>query len=324
MDAAADRVANVPVTVAPLDGRYERLVETWLATRDEAVLRTAREFGDEVTAAGFGPRDIVDLHERVVRELSAKGTDPSVGPIASHALLRETLSAVERMHAHAKDALRARRHLHSQIEEQVRAVAHALHEETGQRLASVYLNVAEIATELPNHGRQRLEELRARLDEVDDQLRRLAQELRPLILDDFGLLAATEFFAEALSRRTGLRISVRGDTGGRLPADVETALYRVVQEALTNATRHSQPEHITVEFVRIVGSLKGSIRDDGSGFDMPAVEGGNGGLGLLGMRERMAAVGGRLSISSNPGSGTSIELEVPVESYDVNLSLDRR
>jgi PAS domain S-box-containing protein len=214
-----------------------------------------------------------------------------------------------------KRAEYALRHLNQRLEDKVKSIAHALHDEAGQLLASVYLNVAEIASELPHRGRQRLGELRALLDQVDEQLRRLAHELRPTILDDLGLVPACEFLAEGVSRRAQLRVTVRGATGGRLPADVETALYRVAQEALSNATRHGHPKNISVEFERVDGVVKGAIRDDGTGFDVPAVlaHSNRQGLGLMGMRERVVAVGGKLTISSSPDSGTSVAFEVPVE-----------
>jgi two-component system sensor histidine kinase UhpB len=216
------------------------------------------------------------------------------------------------------DRLRAQhalRYLNQRLEEKVKSIAHALHDEAGQLLASLYLAVAEIAGELPHRYRPRLEELRVLLDQVDDQLRRLAHELRPSILDDLGLLPACQFLAEGVARRSKLPVTVRGATGGRLAADVETALYRVAQEALTNATRHGHPTAVVVTFERAGGVLKGSIRDDGVGFDVPDVltRSNKRGLGLMGMRERLVAVGGSLVIQSSPGSGTSIEFEVPAE-----------
>src|SRR5262249_35734183 len=153
-------------------------------------------------------------------------------------------------------------------------------------------------------GRQRLQDLRSLLDLVDDELRRTAHELRPTVLDDLGLIAACEFLSESLTRRTGVRVSVHGDAGGRLPAEVETPLFRVVQEAVTNAARHSRGTQVVMNFERSGRWLRGSIRDDGAGFDVPAALGcGNRrGLGLMAMRERLIALDGKLSITSVRGS----------------------
>ena len=214
-----------------------------------------------------------------------------------------------------KQAESALRHLNQRLEEKAQRIAHALHDEAGQLLASVYLRVAEIAGELPQAGRERLEELRTLLDQVDVQVRHLAHELRPTLLDDLGLVPACEFLAEGVRKRSGVAVSVRGSTGGRLPPDVETALYRTVQEALSNATRHSRCEKIAVEFAREGRRLAGNIHDDGAGFDALAVLAGTAakGLGLVGMRERLAAIGGTLSIASDPRRGTRIEFGVPLE-----------
>jgi PAS domain S-box-containing protein len=212
---------------------------------------------------------------------------------------------------HAEAALR---HLNNHLEDKAKRIAHALHDEAGQLLATVYLRVAEIAGELPPLGRRRMEELRMLLDQVDDQLRRLAYELRPTILDDLGLVPACQFLAEGVSRRSRVRVVVKGSTGGRLSADVETALYRVVQEALANVGKHGRAKSAVVEFERAPLRLRGSIRDDGIGFDVDGVLSrvGPQGLGLKGMRERILAIGGHFAVRSGPGKGTSVDFEVPL------------
>jgi signal transduction histidine kinase len=130
-----------------------------------------------------------------------------------------------------------------------------------------------------------------------------------------GLIAACRFLAEGVSRRSGIPVAVHGTVGGRLAPDVETALYRVVQEAVTNAAKHARPRSVAIEFHRRGRRLQGRIRDGGLGFDVSEVLGrrGGSGLGLMGMRERLAAVGGALTIRSSPGAGASIEFDVPME-----------
>ncbi len=215
-----------------------------------------------------------------------------------------------------RNAESALRHLNNHLEDKAKRIAHGLHDEAGQLLATVYLRVAEISGELPPLGRRRMEELRTLLDQVDDQLRRLAYELRPTILDDLGLVPACQFLAEGVSRRARVKIVVKGSTGGRLPSDVETALYRVAQEALANVGKHGRARTATVEFERSGNRLRGSIKDDGIGFDVDGVLSrvGPQGLGLMGMRERIVAVGGRFAVRSTAGKGTTVEFEVPLES----------
>jgi PAS domain S-box-containing protein len=216
-----------------------------------------------------------------------------------------------------RQAQAAARHLNDRLEQKVQGIARALHDEAGQLLVSVYLKVAEVAAEFPENGpdRRRIEGLRHHLDQVTEQLRRLAHELRPLVLDDLGLIAACRFLAEGVSRRSGIPVAVHGTVGGRLAPDVETALYRVVQEAVTNAAKHARPRSVAIEFHRRGRRLQGRIRDGGLGFDVSEVLGrrGGSGLGLMGMRERLAAVGGALTIRSSPGAGASIEFDVPME-----------
>jgi signal transduction histidine kinase len=143
-------------------------------------------------------------------------------------------------------------------------------------------------------------------------LRRLAHELRPTILDDLGLRPALEFLAEGFASRAGIKVIVRGTCEGRLPAQIENAVYRIVQEALTNAARHARATAVTVELEQAAHRLVCSVRDDGVGFDSEALLGrGARGLGLLGMRERLTPFGGTLQIHSAPGQGTEVRVTVP-------------
>jgi PAS domain S-box-containing protein len=214
-----------------------------------------------------------------------------------------------------KRAERALRHLNEALEEEVKRIAHALHDEAGQLLASVHIGLADVARDLPAPAARRLEDVRGLLDKIEEQLRHLSHELRPTILDDLGLGPALEFLADGVSKRTGLQITVEGSPGKRLPAPTETALYRIVQEALTNVTKHAQATRVYIKFMRNRRFLRGVIRDDGVGFDVPAIltRRGARGLGLTGIRERLHAVGGTLDIIATPRGGTQLILTVPVE-----------
>ena len=270
-------------------------------------------------AGSSAPMVFSDLQQR---ELEMVGRDGRrvVLEISTRPLLADGreigMQGIARDITDRRNAATALRHLNGHLEDKAKRIAHALHDEAGQLLATVYLRVAEISGELPALGRRRMEELRTLLDQVDDQLRRLAYELRPTILDDLGLVPACQFLAEGVSRRSRVRVLVKGTTGGRVAPDVETALYRIAQEALGNVGKHARARTATVEFERSAGSLRGSIRDDGVGFDVDGVLSrvGPQGLGLMGMRERVVALGGNLTVRSTPGKGTSVEFEVPLES----------
>jgi signal transduction histidine kinase len=195
-------------------------------------------------------------------------------------------------------------------EQEARRIAGQLHDESGQLLAALHVAIDELArTGQPLRG-PRVAELKSLLRTIEEQLRRIAHEMRPRILDELGLRPALENLAAGVSARAGVELALRGGLGGRLPAPVETAFYRIAQEAVTNAVRHGRPRSITIELSRERDLARCAIRDDGIGF---ATTNGSGGLGLLSMRERAEAVGGLLSIRSSRRRGTLVEASVRLE-----------
>jgi signal transduction histidine kinase len=141
-------------------------------------------------------------------------------------------------------------------------------------------------------------------------VRRLAVELRPKALDDFGLAAALERLVETFGERSGLDVQLEAQLGDvRLADETETTLYRIVQEALTNIVKHAQAKTVSIILVRRGRRVSVLIEDDGSGF-VPG-EAREDGLGLVGMRERVALIGGKVTIESSPGAGTTLAVEVP-------------
>jgi signal transduction histidine kinase len=163
------------------------------------------------------------------------------------------------------------------------------------------------------------------LNQAVDSIRRISHELRPTILDDLGLIPAVEVLAEGVAARTDLRVTVEGSTSGRLPGPVETALYRIIQEALANAIRHARCTGVDIRFGRENGDVLCAIRDNGGGFDVEEVVARRArhGLGILGMRERVASLGGTLDIQSRSGQGTELRLRVSVEGQDAATNLAR-
>jgi signal transduction histidine kinase len=141
-------------------------------------------------------------------------------------------------------------------------------------------------------------------------VRRLAVELRPKALDDFGLVPALERLRDTFAEQTGMQVELVSQLRGRLPPDVETALYRIVQEALTNVVKHARAGAVSIVLARAGGSVTALIEDDGRGFEADERE--RGGLGLLGMGERLALLDGMLKVESRPGAGTTIVAEVPL------------
>jgi signal transduction histidine kinase len=152
------------------------------------------------------------------------------------------------------------------------------------------------------------------LDELADQLRRLAHELRPRVLEDLGLVPAIRFLADGVSSRTALDIRVTGAVDGRLPATVETALYRVAQEALTNVVKHAHATTVTIHLARDLRHVRCSIEDDGIGLDMTAwsAQPESRGLGLIGIKHRVEALGGTCRIAAAIGQGMRLTVSIPV------------
>jgi signal transduction histidine kinase len=203
-------------------------------------------------------------------------------------------------------------HLRNPFEQKAKRLARDLHAESDLLLASLHLKLAEI--ELAARGRIRVPfvELRALIEEAASHLRRLAHELRPTILDGLGLIPACESLAAGACARHHVQVVVSGSTDGRLDPEIELAFYRVVQEAVTNATRHGQARRIDIEFRHRRRVLSARIADDGCGFDTAEGRRPTAGLGLAAMRQRVADLGGRMRVRSAPGRGTTLTCAVPV------------
>ena len=190
-----------------------------------------------------------------------------------------------------------------------RRLARELHDETGQALTSVLLGLkaVETAEDVP----AALGTLRELVVGTLQDVRRLAVELRPKALDDFGLVPAVERLVETFRAATGIRVQLESRLGEqRLPAEVETTLYRVVQEALTNVVKHAAAHSVSILLVRRDASATAVVEDDGGGFTTD--DEAEGGIGLAGMRERLALLDGHLLIESDPGAGTTVAAEVPL------------
>jgi signal transduction histidine kinase len=216
--------------------------------------------------------------------------------------------AVELSHRVARDALR--RVVEAQELER-RRLARELHDETGQALTSVLLGLkgCDEAKSLDD-VRAVSAHVRELVVQTLQDVRRLAVELRPKALDDFGLVAALERLTAGFAEQTGVAVELESRLAdARLPSEVETALYRIVQEALTNVVKHAQAEHVSIVLMPKDSSVAAVIEDDGRGF---SPDGDGEGLGLVGMRERVALVEGRLEIESAEGAGTTIVVEVPI------------
>jgi two-component system, NarL family, sensor histidine kinase DevS len=194
-----------------------------------------------------------------------------------------------------------------------RRLARELHDETGQALASILLGLKALDEKTDDPAaRASIEELRELVVATLQDVRRLAVELRPSALDDFGLVAALERLADSFAEQSGISVDFQAAIADeRLPEEAETALYRIVQESLTNVVKHAQARRVSILLTRTNGMVKAVVEDDGRGFDPEKTN--HDGHGLVGMRERLALLGGRLEIESARDAGTTVAAEVPVQ-----------
>jgi signal transduction histidine kinase len=209
-------------------------------------------------------------------------------------------------------------------EEERRRIARELHDETGQSLTSLALGLQALeGVEHPEELKARTVELRSLVAKTLEEVHLLARALRPSILDDLGLVAALDRCVKGYEAATGLRMDfiARGFDGRRLPLHLETALYRIVQEALTNVVKHAQARNVSVLLERRGRDLVAVVEDDGQGFDIDAARHSRGegqGLGIIGIEERVSLAGGRFTVESKPGMGTTVVVEMPLEPPEEN------
>lgn len=200
-------------------------------------------------------------------------------------------------------------------EDERKRIARELHDETGQALTSVAVMLKSLdSARLSDDVRARVADIQAVAASAVRAVHNLAFELRPSVLDDAGLAPAIEHYAREFAERHRLAVDVQViGIHGRLPAPIETALYRITQEALTNIARHAQATNASLLLERRNGSVLLLVEDDGRGFArQPHMSGAREHLGIHGMEERATLVGGKLTIETEEGAGTSVYVEVPV------------
>ena len=250
------------------------------------------------------PIGVVVAHDKLGATSSFTDEDVRL----TESLAARAATAVELSQRVSRDAVR--RVVEAQELERAR-LARELHDETGQALTSILLGLKSLEDSAAGDGRAAVAELRELVVSTLQDVRRLAVELRPAALDDFGLMPAIERLRDSVEEQGELSVDVQSELGDeRLPADTETALYRIAQEAFTNVLKHAGAHRVAVKLSRRDDAVTLVVHDDGKGFDQADIR--DGSLGLVGMRERVALLGGRLAIESSEGAGTMLRAEVPV------------
>ncbi len=271
-----------------------------------------REQVTGVLAGGFGTGQV---QGRLARpDGQAREVEIALAALPDHGrtTVQMVVADVTRQRAEARESRRLQRRLRQLSvsvmearEDERRRIARELHDELGQRLTALKMELSS-----RSGGGSRLPAMLAMLDETVAALRRIAADLRPLMLDDLGLNAAIEWLAIEASRRLGIRVQVDLDEVPEVDERVAIALYRMVQEALTNVARHARAGHASVQLRRRDDGLHLSVHDDGVGFPERALQR-EGRWGLLGMRERAELLGGRLEIDNPPGGGARVRVHLP-------------
>lgn len=308
---------NPVAQVDEVDQRYQDALLEYLTAPEEGALLGGYEFGRRALDEGLGVLEIATIHARAVAALLKRPLreDERARLLdAQTTFFVETLSPFEMAHRAFGDANTLLRRMNDLLEGQAKRIAYSLHSEAGQLLASVHLALADAERGLPTENLAHLGRVRGLLSEIEERLRNLSHELRPPVLEDLGLPSALELLADGVSKRWGLPVSVSASVNGDVPATIENTVYRIAQEALTNAAKHAGANHVEVDLRQIDRKIVCSVRDDGVGFD------GTGsfrkrrpGLGLTEIRERVATLGGVVRLSPNGDSGTDLTIEIPLE-----------
>jgi len=232
---------------------------------------------------------------------------------------RKILKLERRAHTQYRDVVEARTQLENlsarlvdaqEIER--KALARELHDEVGQSLSAVLVELRNLSTGSPVKSEELLlrhvETIKGLVENTVRTIRNMSLLLRPSMLDDLGLIPALRWQAREVCRQTAMDVTVSTDLlADDLPDDYKTCIYRVVQEALHNCTRHSNATAVRIQVLQEARRLTLSIRDNGKGFDVRQSKG----LGLLGIEERVARLGGKCAIHSEPGTGTVLAIELP-------------
>jgi signal transduction histidine kinase len=272
---------------------------------DPEIDQTAPRLVD-ATAALYVP---LLVHQRAVGVIVAydkEGADPRFFDSdlrVAEAFANRAALALELSERVGREAVRAL--LQGQEIERTR-LARELHDETGQALASILLGLKPIERQI---GEEPVALIRELVGSALDDVRRLTTELRPPALDDYGLQPALERLTELVASRSGLDVQLNVRSTAALPPEFETALYRIIQEALTNIVKHAGASSVSVLVLDVEDGVRTVIEDDGAGFDASDVR--EGALGLLGMRERVSLLGGRFEVESARGTGTTLIVDLP-------------
>ena len=275
---------------------------------------TERAVNEKRLVSGVETGAVMEGGDIVWAEVSVA---PLALPDARAVVVMQDITDRKRAAEQLEEANRQLRILSRQLfqvqEEERRHLARELHDEIGQTLTAAKINLKIIAPDAPARISGRLDDSIQLLDHLLAQVRQLSLDLRPSVLDDLGLVPALRSLADQQGRRASVAVRFSAEhIPESLDPEIQTTCFRIAQEGITNAVRHANPTHIKIDLRGGDGKLRLLIQDDGIGFEMDSARAKTGGLGLMGMQERAALVGGGAKIISSPGRGTTIEVSLPL------------
>ncbi|HEV2521398.1 MAG TPA: sensor histidine kinase [Candidatus Acidoferrales bacterium] len=297
-----------------------------LLSRNAAILTITKDLSalnsDELNEAERGVVEISAQFRR--RLLTVVSFSLSFGLILAAATIGYAGRLENRLKQKYAESLQAQRELKELSkrlvdteERERRAISRELHDEVGQSLSALLLEIENIRN-APADGaslRRRLDKIKVLAEECLNEIRDMALLLRPSMLDDLGLIPALEWQGREVSKRTGMFVeTIEENVSDNLPDEHRTCVYRIVQEALNNCSKHAYAKNVRVVVRQELSHLRVSIEDDGRGFESQRVRG----LGLVGMNERVTQLGGTLKVDSDPGRGTRIEVELPLPDEQIH------
>jgi PAS domain S-box-containing protein len=299
----------------PIEAGFSEDQAAFIEGMVQKVFATKKPFETEFEFDG--PKGCAIFEWRVYPEFDASGAVQSV--LSINREITERKRAEEEV-KQSRELLRAlSAHLQSIREEERRMIAREIHDELGQALTGLKMDLSALQKSLRKTGELDLGRLTEKtftmsqlVDSTIQTVRKIATDLRPGILDDLGLVAAIEWQAQDFQKRTGIKCSFMPGTDDlEMNADRSTALFRIFQETLTNVARHSAATEVEVTLISYDRNISLEIKDNGKGISQAEISGRRS-LGLLGMRERAQLLGGELKISGTPNEGTTVTARIPL------------
>ncbi len=255
-------------------------------------------------------RRIEDVSARLLRETAVLlGAGLALAIVFAVITFRLTVKLIRQLEWQTGELSRVSWHLLEKQETTARRFSHELHDELGQTLTALKANLVSLEQRWSGAGNEAMDDCLSLTESAIRNVRELSQLLRPTILDDFGLEAGLRWLCDRFQTRTGIRVAFDSNLGVRLTDDLETHVFRIAQEALTNVARHSKAAGVEVKLSRANGDVRLVIADDGQGFE-PRTGAGRG-LGMVGIRARARSAGGELSVETSAGKGVRIEARIP-------------